>query len=164
MHIHIAQFWHLTAIALAICATISQSSGEEQRKKISGFVGNQPKAIEVAAFPEQIDGVKASGLFQEISHQPLNELPLCRNVRNVRRSDRCAFVQAHCKEGKVGFVNYLSIYYCGPGLIASVAAVAWLLTLSAIINISASKFLCGNLSTISIILGMSQSMVSQSFS
>jgi hypothetical protein len=162
MHINLARFWLWTAIALTIGITIPRSSGEEQWEKIHGSVGKQLRAV--AAFPGQVDGVKASGLLQERSHQPPEEPPKCHNVRNVRGGDRCAFVQANCKGEKAGFLHYLSIYYCGPQLIVSIAAVAWLVMLFTTINIGASEFLCGNLSTISNILGMSQSLVSISHS
>jgi hypothetical protein len=162
MRINVARFWLLTTIALTIGATIWWSSEDERWEVIPGFVGKQLKAVAAAAFPGQVDGVKASGLLQERSNQPLEESPQCHNVRNVRGGDRCSFVQAHCKGEKVGFINYLSIYYCGPRLIMPVAAVAWLVMLFMIVNIGASEFLCGNLSTISNILGMSQSLVSSS--
>jgi hypothetical protein len=162
MHVNVARFRLWTAIALTIGATIPQSSEEEWWEKISGIVGKQPtlKVVAVAAFPGQVDGVKGSGLGQERSYHPPEESSLCRNVHNVRDGDRCAFIQAHCKGEQVGFLNYLSIYFCGPQLVVSVAAVVWLVMLFAIINRGASEFLCGNLSTISSILGMSQSLVS----
>jgi hypothetical protein len=155
MYINAAGLWLWTAIALTIGAVL-RSSEEERWGEIPGFVGGQVRPV--AASPEQRDAVNASGQFQERSYHPI-ESPQCQNVRDIR-GDHCAFVQAHCKGEKVGFLNYLSIYYCGPRLIVSVAAVTWLVILFTIINIAASEFLCGNLSTISHILGMSQSMVS----
>jgi sodium/potassium/calcium exchanger 6 len=165
MHIPVAGVWLWTAIAVTVGATVSRPPEEERCDKIPGFIGKQlsTRVIAIIAIPEQADDVKRSRL-QERSHQTPEEFPQCHNVRNIRGDDRCAFVQAHCKGEKVGFLNYLSIYYCGSRRIVSVAAVAWLLMLFTVINISASEFLCGNLSTISNILGMSQSLVSQSFS
>ncbi|KAI9819055.1 MAG: hypothetical protein M1832_004097 [Thelocarpon impressellum] len=83
-----------------------------------------------------------------------------------RATDRCAFVKAHCTDEEAGLFSYLSLYYCHlphHQPVAFVILALWLAMLFTTIGIAASDFFCINLSTISNILGMSESMAGVTF-
>ncbi|KAK9460787.1 Sodium/calcium exchanger protein-domain-containing protein [Lipomyces oligophaga] len=82
----------------------------------------------------------------------------CLDVRNA--TDQCAFVKQYCAEDVIGIFNYIEFYYCVlPDLriVPIVIMVVWLIIVFTTIGITASDFLCTNLSTIANILGMSES-------
>lgn len=88
----------------------------------------------------------------------------CRLVHHA--SDKCAFVRANCADEEAGIFSYLSLYYCRlPHLqpLAFVILALWLGLLFSTIGIAASDFFCVNLSTISTLLGMSESMAGVTF-
>lgn len=88
----------------------------------------------------------------------------CRLVH--RFPDKCAFVKANCPDEEAGLISYLQLYYCSlPNAqpIALVILVIWIGLLFSTIGIAASDFLCINLSTISSILGMSESLAGVTF-
>ncbi|KAF3360599.1 hypothetical protein VdG1_01559 [Verticillium dahliae VDG1] len=90
--------------------------------------------------------------------------PECREVRNA--VNQCAFVKANCEDDEAGLLSYLTLYYCdlhhNHG-IAFMILVAWLGMLFTTIGIAASDFFSVNLSTISNILGLSQSLAGVTF-
>jgi sodium/potassium/calcium exchanger 6 len=88
----------------------------------------------------------------------------CRLVH--RAPDKCAFVLANCPDEEAGIFSYLSLYYCRlphAKPVAFVILVLWLALLFSTIGIAASDFFCVNLSTISNLLGMSESMAGVTF-
>ncbi|KAF2730405.1 sodium/calcium exchanger protein-like protein [Polyplosphaeria fusca] len=88
----------------------------------------------------------------------------CRMVHHA--TDQCAFVQANCPDEEAGIFSYLTLYYCRlPHVkpVAFVILVLWLALLFSTIGIAASDFFCVNLSTISHLLGMSESMAGVTF-
>lgn len=89
----------------------------------------------------------------------------CRFVHHVE--DQCAFVKFHCGDDEeAGLFSYLSFYYCSLPHVKPIAFTIislWLATLFTTIGIAASEFFCINLSTISNILGLSESMAGVTF-
>ncbi|KAM0332500.1 hypothetical protein ACHAQA_002782 [Verticillium albo-atrum] len=88
----------------------------------------------------------------------------CREVRDA--VDQCAFVKANCQDDEAGLLSYLTLYYCDlhhAHGIAFIILVAWLGLLFTTIGIAASDFFSVNLSTISSILGLSQSLAGVTF-
>ncbi|KAB8336641.1 hypothetical protein FH972_020952 [Carpinus fangiana] len=90
--------------------------------------------------------------------------PSCRQVHKAE--DQCAFVKEYCEDEEAGLLSYLRLYYCrlpktkplGFTIIA-----LWTALLFTTIGVAASDFFCINLSTISGILGMSESMAGVTF-
>lgn len=80
--------------------------------------------------------------------------------------DKCAFVHKNCQDERVGFFDYLDLYYCrldnAHGIAFAILA-TWLGMLFTTIGIAASDFFCVNLSTIASLLGMSESMAGVTF-
>ncbi|KAF3914672.1 hypothetical protein AA313_de0204781 [Arthrobotrys entomopaga] len=94
----------------------------------------------------------------------------CRKIHKPKYTDKCAFVRENCEDEEVGFFDYLSFYYCkfgGPSsalkAIPMTLMIGWMAILFATIGIAASDFFCVNLSTISTVLGMSQSLAGVTF-
>ncbi|KAF2645845.1 sodium/calcium exchanger protein-like protein, partial [Massarina eburnea CBS 473.64] len=88
----------------------------------------------------------------------------CRLVHKAR--DQCAFVLANCPDEEAGIFSYLSLYYCRlphAKPVAFAILVIWLGLLFSTIGIAASDFFCVNLSTISNLLGMSESLAGVTF-
>ncbi|KAF3912099.1 hypothetical protein ABW21_db0203853 [Orbilia brochopaga] len=97
------------------------------------------------------------------------DLP-CRKIHKPKYVDKCAFVRENCEDEEVGFFDYLAFYYCGFGgpstllkAIPMSIMIGWMVVLFTTIGIAASDFFCVNLSTISAILGMSQSLAGVTF-
>ncbi|KAK6343974.1 hypothetical protein TWF696_007625 [Orbilia brochopaga] len=97
------------------------------------------------------------------------DLP-CRKIHKPKYTDKCAFVHENCEDEEVGFFDYLAFYYCGFGgprailkAIPMFVMIGWMTVLFTTIGIAASDFFCVNLSTISAILGMSQSLAGVTF-
>lgn len=75
-------------------------------------------------------------------------------------------MQANCPDEEAGLISYLQLYYCSLSHaqpVAFVILVVWIGLLFSTIGIAASDFLCINLSTISSILGMSESLAGVTF-
>ncbi|KAF7513653.1 hypothetical protein GJ744_007704 [Endocarpon pusillum] len=88
----------------------------------------------------------------------------CRLV--YRFPDKCAFVKANCPDEEAGLISYLQLYYCAHSNVQPIVfgiLVIWIGLLFSTIGIAASDFLCINLSTISSILGMSESLAGVTF-
>ncbi|KAF2499514.1 hypothetical protein BU16DRAFT_557832 [Lophium mytilinum] len=88
----------------------------------------------------------------------------CRLVHDA--PDKCDFVRANCPDEEAGIVSYLTLYYCRlPNLkpLTFIILTLWLSLLFSTIGIAASDFFCVNLSTISSLLGMSESMAGVTF-
>jgi sodium/potassium/calcium exchanger 6 len=88
----------------------------------------------------------------------------CRLVHQAK--DKCAFVRQNCPDEEAGIFSYLTLYYCRLPHAKPVAfsiLVLWLALLFSTIGIAASDFFCVNLSTISNLLGMSESMAGVTF-
>jgi solute carrier family 24 (sodium/potassium/calcium exchanger), member 6 len=88
----------------------------------------------------------------------------CRLVHKF--PDQCAFVRANCPDEEAGLISYLQLYYCSLSHVQPLAfaiLVIWIGLLFSTIGIAASDFLCINLSTISSILGMSESLAGVTF-
>lgn len=81
-------------------------------------------------------------------------------------SDQCAFVKAHCTEDEPGLLSYLTFYYCSLPRIrpfAFAVLALWLGLLFSTIGIAASDFFSVNLSTISSVLGLPESLAGVTF-
>lgn len=73
---------------------------------------------------------------------------------------------ANCPDEEAGIFSYLSLYYCHLAhakVFAFAILVLWLALLFSTIGIAASDFFCVNLSTISNLLGMSESLAGVTF-
>lgn len=93
-----------------------------------------------------------------------NEIPECSAVHAA--DDKCAFVRQYCTDDDAGLIPYLDLYYCTFGNVRPLAftvLVAWLALLFTTIGIAASDFFSVNLSTISTILGLSESLAGVTF-
>lgn len=91
--------------------------------------------------------------------------PVCRDVQIV--IDKCSFVHQYCQEEHLGYFNYLQFYYCASTQWETFSRlfllVCWLGLLFLTIGIAASDYLCPNLSTISKMLGLSESLAGVTF-
>ena len=75
-------------------------------------------------------------------------------------------MRANCFDEEAGLISYLSFYYCNAGNAQPVAFIVialWLGLLFSTIGIAASDFFCINLSTISTLLGLSESLAGVTF-
>ncbi|PHH63564.1 hypothetical protein CDD82_1887 [Ophiocordyceps australis] len=101
-------------------------------------------------------------------HGPLlltrNDKPVCSQIHLAE--DQCAFVKRYCSDDDAGLFPYLELYFCSNGASRSfvfLILVIWLALLFTTIGIAASDFFSVNLSTISSILGLSQSLAGVTF-
>lgn len=88
----------------------------------------------------------------------------CRDVHDAE--DQCAFVREYCGDDDAGLIKYLEFYYCSLGnaqWLAFIVLASWLGLLFTTIGIAASDFFSINLSTISTILGLSESLAGVTF-
>lgn len=93
-----------------------------------------------------------------------NEEEQCRLVHHAK--DQCAWVKNECPTDEGGFAAYLDLYFCRlphAKPFVFIVLISWLGLLFSTIGIAASDFFCINLSTISTILGMSESMAGVTF-
>jgi solute carrier family 24 (sodium/potassium/calcium exchanger), member 6 len=98
-------------------------------------------------------------------HQPSEPRNLeCRLIHHAE--DKCNFVKENCSDEEAGLFSYLTVYYCKwphTQPVAFFTFVLWLGLLFSTIGIAASDFFCVNLSTISSLLGMSETMAGVTF-
>ncbi|KAI5861794.1 Sodium/calcium exchanger protein-domain-containing protein [Durotheca rogersii] len=88
----------------------------------------------------------------------------CHLVHSAR--DKCDFVRRNCRDDEPGIFEYLTFYYCGPERarpVAFMGMVIWLGLLFSTIGLAASDFFSVNLSTISTVLGLSESLAGVTF-
>lgn len=97
----------------------------------------------------------------------VSEEDICRQVHKQAAEDQCAYIKAYCPADEAGFTTWLDLFYCrmsGPlQPLAFTLLLVWLSLLFSTIGIAASDFFCIDLSTISNILGMSESMAGVTF-
>jgi solute carrier family 24 (sodium/potassium/calcium exchanger), member 6 len=110
--------------------------------------------------------VEVSSPMLQIIYNCISELmkTQCRMVHEAK--DKCAYIQANCDDEEAGLLSYLSLYYCrlpNAQPLAFIVIALWLALLFTTIGIAASDFFCINLSTISNIMGMSESMAGVTF-
>ncbi|KAK3337053.1 Sodium/calcium exchanger protein-domain-containing protein [Cercophora scortea] len=90
----------------------------------------------------------------------------CAAVHLHDAADQCAFVLANCMDDEAGLISYLTFYYCTLGSakpLALIMLVGWGGLLFTTIGIAASDFFSVNLSTISNVLGLSESLAGVTF-
>ena len=115
------------------------------------------------------DNLQSSGFLQAIQsisdRIPLyirfesTEKSLCSQVHNAQ--DQCAWILESCEDQDSGLLSYLELYYCKipqAKPLAMVIMLLWLSILFITIGITASDYFCINLSTISTLLGLSESV------
>ncbi|KAI9655643.1 MAG: hypothetical protein M1831_004795 [Alyxoria varia] len=130
--------------------------------------------IAIASFARQQFSPSSHGLQEPVSslqrradeahHVDSDDGMICRDVHHVH--DKCAFIHFHCQDEEAGLISYLNLYYCRLGHvkpIAFVIIVLWAAVLFTTIGVAASEFFCINLSTISNILGLSESLAGVTF-
>lgn len=87
-------------------------------------------------------------------------------MHKYKLADQCAFVRDNCADEDVGLISYLTLYYCRLPSIKPLgfAIIAlWTSLLFTTIGVAASDFFCINLSTISTLLGLSESVAGVTF-
>lgn len=134
----------LCTLILALGGLVTSSNFREQRK--SKIYGSQ------------------NAITKRSSILPSNERNDCTMVHEVQ--DKCAFVRSNCRDEEAGLFSYLSLYYCylpNAPILVFIILSTWLALLFTTIGIAASEFFCINLSTISSILGMSESLAGTTF-
>lgn len=93
----------------------------------------------------------------ENDHDQEQQRISCHEILNAE--DQCKFAHEHCQDYKIGFVNYVNLYYCQQSRWFSlIAYVLILVILFTSLGITASEFLCPNLDTLAKLLKMSESL------
>ncbi|ONH65896.1 Sodium/potassium/calcium exchanger 6, mitochondrial [Cyberlindnera fabianii] len=83
----------------------------------------------------------------------------CHDISDIPGDQQCQFALDHCGDYKIGFVNYVSFYYCRSGRVLTLFMYAVeLICLFTTLGITASEFLCPNLDTISKFFKMSENL------
>ncbi|PIA90913.1 putative cation exchanger [Cercospora beticola] len=112
-------------------------------------------------------GYRERALYTRNVETPLKPLSSDEECRLVHTAvDQCAYIRAHCPADEGGFTAYLELYFCrlhNAKPVAFLVLVSWLGVLFSTIGIAASDFFCIDLSTISGILGMSESVAGVTF-
>ncbi|KAI9866031.1 MAG: hypothetical protein M1813_001998 [Trichoglossum hirsutum] len=142
----------LAIAALSIFSAIAHRSAKHLGQS-AGHAGLQRRALEIV---KPLRGNQLSDLVRRDTD--------CRFVHHAK--DKCAYIRANCPDEEAGLLSYLSLYYCRlphAKPLAFTILVLWLALLFTTIGIAASDFFCINLSTISSILGMSESMAGVTF-
>lgn len=106
----------------------------------------------------------STGAEQNILTRRTEEDLVCDDIHLAR--DQCAFVKAHCTEDEPGLLSYLTFYYCSLPRVrpfAFAVLALWLGLLFSTIGIAASDFFSVNLSTISSVLGLPESLAGVTF-
>lgn len=101
---------------------------------------------------------------RDVLSRAAHDEPPCRHVHQAK--DQCAFVQQYCEDEDAGLLSYLQLYYCrlpNAKPLGFIIIALWTALLFTTIGVAASDFFCINLSTISGILGMSESMAGVTF-
>ncbi|KAK3300386.1 Sodium/calcium exchanger protein-domain-containing protein [Chaetomium fimeti] len=135
------------AVAAILLVTIIAALALFQSTK-SGIIGNGHRQTRSVLNPRGLHETDAD----------------CRNVHDA--ADQCAFILANCEDDEAGLIHYLSFYYCTLGSAKPVAftiLALWLGLLFTTIGIAASDFFSVNLSTISSVLGLSESLAGVTF-
>ncbi|KAH3688968.1 hypothetical protein WICPIJ_000027 [Wickerhamomyces pijperi] len=118
---------------------LEDKDGQEKQQPTRPIVSSSPK-------PEQ-------------SNTPADEHISCHEILNAQ--DQCQFALDHCQDYKIGFVNYVNLYYCQPSSQRWFSLIFYVLTLIILfttLGITASEFLCPNLDTLAKIFKMSESL------
>lgn len=102
---------------------------------------------------------KLSVAFQN-DQDPPEEQPCHAVHRQPAQKEQCEYAQTHCTEYKIGLVNYVSFYYCSsyPSIFKLAGYTVTLVALFTTLGITASEFLCPNLSYIAHFFKMSESL------
>ncbi|KAH0566114.1 hypothetical protein GP486_000475 [Trichoglossum hirsutum] len=136
----------LAIIALSILSAFAHWNAQYPGRG-AGHAGLQRRALETV---KPLRGNQLSGLVRRRTD--------CHSVHDA--PDKCAYIRENCADEEAGLLSYLSLYYCRlphAQPLAFTILVVWLALLFTTIGIAASDFFCINLSTISSILGMSES-------
>ncbi|ODV90925.1 hypothetical protein CANCADRAFT_19192, partial [Tortispora caseinolytica NRRL Y-17796] len=83
----------------------------------------------------------------------------CRDVVHIPSSEQCAFVRQYCVGEATSVLDYTQFYYCSMIHVKPVGMfilILWLCVLFLTLGLSASDYLCPNLSTLSNLIGLSQ--------
>ncbi|CAK7900540.1 hypothetical protein CAAN3_05S01750 [[Candida] anglica] len=85
----------------------------------------------------------------------------CTAIHEIPRADQCEFIREECSDYKLGYINYLRLYYCTFSFLRLGAIVPLLIILGLLfvsLGLTASDYLCPNLYTISVFLKMSDNL------
>lgn len=109
--------------------------------------------------------ILVSSVAATSSNETLVSHLTCEDVRGAL--NKCQFVKDYCQNDRIGYIDYLELYYCSVSPVVSgltlTAVLFWLGVLFMTIGVAASDYLCPNLNTISKMLGLSESLAGVTF-
>ncbi|ODV64146.1 uncharacterized protein ASCRUDRAFT_83999 [Ascoidea rubescens DSM 1968] len=95
----------------------------------------------------------------------------CEDIHKIPDIDKCDFVKSNCASQKIGFLNYLSLYYCKSqknsffhlllsksSIILILITILFLIILFTTLGLTASDYLCPNLNSISKFLQLNENI------
>lgn len=133
-------------------------------------LGRRGMAIDDRVFPQSTNGshnVADLDVRLSLRRYRIESILICCQCILVHTvHDKCTFIQQNCPDEEAGLFSYLQLYYCTlhhAKPVAFTILTLWLGLLFSTIGIAASDFFCVNLSTISNVLGMSESMAGVTF-
>ncbi|OWB80357.1 hypothetical protein B5S32_g4625 [[Candida] boidinii] len=116
--------------------------------------------------------VSENGKDNDMNHNGINselwQNLTCEDVNDISQDLQCEFVSLKCDDFKIGKIDYISYYYCSTGnnnsnkflketfLLPTCGLILIILFIS--IGLTASDFLCPNLSSISNFLGIPENL------
>lgn len=126
-------------------------------------------AADINTTAQQIKGSQISTTLHVVQYlrrsipvHSLGQVPdhfQCALVHSAK--DQCVWISENCNDQDSGLLSYLELYYCRlpqAKPIAMIIILFWLAILFSTIGITASDYFCINLSTISTVLGLSESV------
>lgn len=85
----------------------------------------------------------------------------CTALYEIPKENQCSFIRNECKDYKLGYVNYLELYYCTFLFLHSFAFLPLVFNLAILfisLGLTASEYLCPNLHSISKVLQLSDNL------
>ncbi|EEB09670.1 sodium/calcium exchanger [Schizosaccharomyces japonicus yFS275] len=153
-------------VAFLIWALIAVVYTVLKRQSSKGFANWYSPSSSSARLPVLTLNWKESSSDFQASHVDFGDEIACSAIRNVARSDQCAFAKAYCSGKDSGVIDYIEFYYCymtNNRPLAIALVLCWLAFLFSNLGISASDFFSTNLVTISWLLQLPDSVVGVTF-
>ncbi|CAH2355538.1 hypothetical protein CLIB1423_28S00540 [[Candida] railenensis] len=85
----------------------------------------------------------------------------CTALYEIPKENQCSFIRNECKDYKLGYANYLELYYCTFSFLHSFAFLPLVCNLAILfvsLGLTASEYLCPNLHSISKVLQLSDNL------
>ncbi|KAI5289262.1 hypothetical protein KEM54_004145 [Ascosphaera aggregata] len=152
--------------ALSSAATSSQSLSLSSQSQSQSQLSSSLSSSSDSFLPSlrYIRGQNGGGLAKGLHPRGDDDGNQCRRVHKA--SDKCAWIRTHCADEEDGLISYLQLYYCALSdakPLALIIIILWLALLFSTVGISASDFLCVDLSTLANSFGMSESLAGVTF-